>query len=287
MMPLAAMAIAGCLAVSANSDKVEARDFAPEFAGLAVLPPDTPLALAPLAGERRVFRVAELQRMALRLGIASKPETDICVERRTARLEASDALAAMRRVLPEARLEIIELSRLPVPEGGLEFPLSGLRQGQAGALWSGWVKYAGGRRFPVWARVRAVVTETVVVAVAALRARAAIPGSDLRVETREAFPENGAFAASIEEVAGRVARRAVGPGTPIRREWLDPPRLVERGDPVRVEARSGGARLELDAVAEAAGAAGQTIPVRNPISGSVFKARVEGKGIVSVGEENP
>jgi len=45
--------------------------------------------------------------------------------------------------------------------------------------------------------------------------------------------------------------------------------------------------LKLEAVAEAAGAAGQTIPVRNPGSGRVFKAKVEGKGMVSVERDNP
>ena len=51
----------------------------------------------------------------------------------------------------------------------------------------------------------------------------------------------------------------------------------------RLLARMGGARLELDAVAESAGSAGQTVRVRNPATGKVFEARVEGKGRVSAG----
>jgi flagella basal body P-ring formation protein FlgA len=287
MTQLAAFAMAACLAVSPKSDKVLAGDLAPAFPGLAPLPPETPLALAPLAGERRVFRAAELQRMALRLGVAPPAAGEICVERRTARLETPAAAAAMRKALPEARVEIVELSRMPAPEGVLEFPLSGLREGPAGvAFWSGEVRYAGARRFAVWAKARVTVTEALVVAVAALRAGAAIQESDLKLETREIFPSPGAFAGSIAEVAGHVARRAAAPGAPIRRQWLDPPRLVERGDPVRVESRAGGAVLELDAIAEASGAAGQIIPVRNPVSGRVFKATVEGKGMVSAGKDN-
>ena len=287
MTSLAAMALTACLAASPASDKVLARDLSPAFPALAALPPETPLALAPLAGERRIFRALELRRMALRLGIAAPPEGDICVERKTASLQSSAVIEAMRRALPEAQIAILELSRQPVPEGELEFPISGLRQEPAGAFWNGWVRYGGTHRFQVWARVRATVTQKVVVVVAALRAGEAIRESDLRLETHEAFPEPGAFAESIEEVAGRVARRAAAPGNPIRRLWLDPPRLVERGDSVRVEARAGGAMLKLEAVAQAGGAAGQTIPVRNPGSGAVFRAKVEGKGMVSVERGNP
>ena len=72
-------------------------------------------------------------------------------------------------------------------------------------------------------------------------------------------------------------------GVAIRRQWLDPPREIARGDPVLVVAQVGGARLELECVAEAAGSTGQSIPVRNPVSGKRFTALVEGKGRASVG----
>jgi flagella basal body P-ring formation protein FlgA len=283
MTPLAAFAITACLAVSPASDKVLARDLAPAFPALAALPPETALALAPLPGERRVFHAGELQRMALRLGVAAPEAGDVCVERKAAPLEIPAALAAMRKTLPEARIEIAELSRTPAPEGELSFPLTGLRQGPKDALWSGEVRYGGGRRFMVWARVRVSVTQTLVVAAASLRAGAAIAETDLKLETREVFPGRDAFAGAIAEVAGHVARRATAAGTPIDRRWLDPPRLVERGARVRVDARSGGAVLELDAIAEGDGAAGQIISVRNPISGNLFRAKVEGKDMVSVG----
>ena len=58
---------------------------------------------------------------------------------------------------------------------------------------------------------------------------------------------------------------------------------MKRGETVKVEVHSGNARLEFEAQTEASGVAGQTVPVVNPVSKKRFKARVEGKGRVSVG----
>ena len=283
-MPLAELLLAGCLAANAGSDWVLARDLAPGFPGLAAVNPETPLAPAPLAGVRRVFRVAELRRIALGLKVAAAPEQDVCIERKTAPLDPAKALEAMRRQLPQARIEIVEYSRQPVPEGDLEFPLSGLRGTSADGFWSGWVRYAGDRRFPVWAKVKASVSEVRVVAATALVPGRPIAAGELRLEAGEFFPQPGDMAASIEEVAGQVARVAVARGVAVRRQWLDPPREVARGDAVLVEAQVGGAHVELECVAEGPGSTGQSIPMPNPVSGKRFTARVEGKGRASVGK---
>lgn len=284
MMPLAELFLAGCLAASPGSDWVLARDLAPGFPGLAAVDPETPLAAAPLAGVRRVFRVAELRRLALGLKVEAAPEQDVCIERKTSPLDPATVLQALRRQLPQARIEIVEYSRQPVPQGELEFPLAGLRGTAADGFWSGWVRYAGARRFPVWAKVKALVPEARVVAATALVPGRPIAAGQLRLETGEYFPQPGAMAASIEEVAGQVSRVAVARGVAIRRQWLDPPREIARGDAVLVEAQVGGARVELECVAEGPGSAGQSIPVRNPVSGRRFTARVEGKGRASVGK---
>jgi flagella basal body P-ring formation protein FlgA len=284
MMPLAELILAGCLAVNPGSDWVVARDLTPGFPGLAAVNPETPLAPAPLAGAQRVFRVAELRRLALGLKVEASPEQDICVERKTSPLDPAKALEVLRRQLPQARIEIVEYSREPVPEGDLEFPLAGLRGTPADGFWSGWVRYAGGRRFPVWAKVKAVVSETRVVAAGALVPGRPIEAGQLRLETGEYFPQPGAMAASIEEVAGQVARVAVARGVAIRRQWLDPPREIARSDAVLVEAQVGRARVKVECVAEGPGSTGQFIPVRNPVSGKRFTARVEGKGRASVGK---
>ena len=287
MMPLLSLAVAGCLAIGAASDRIVVRDLAPSFPALAAVAPDTPLGWAPVAGARRIFRIAELRRIAARFGLDAGPEQDICVERKTMPLDPERMLECMRKQLPQARIEILDFSRQPAPEGDLEFLLAGLRPTAAGGFWSGTIRYAGGRRFAVWAQVRVTAAEPRVVAATELQPGRAIEAAQLRLETREVFPDGGTFASSLEEVAGRIPRRSVAAGTALRRQWLEAPRDVLRGDTVRVEAKVGAARIEGEGVAEASGSAGALIPVVNPVSRRRFLARVEGKGKVTVRKGTP
>ena len=281
MIALAAVAW-GCLAVSAGSDRILAGDLASAFPALENIAADTPIALAPAPGVQRVFHAAELRRLAARFNLPEAPTADICVERPAASLDPARLLAAMQKTLPQAKVEILEFSRQAAPAGEIEFPAGGLRTGLNGSLWAGYVRYAGNRRFAIWARVKASVAVERVVAVEDLRAGRAIAASQLKVETREEFPGAAPLACSIEAVVGKSPRLAVRAGTAIRADLLDQPKEVVRGETVEVEVRNGGARLDLEAQAEGSGALGETIPVRNPTSHKRFLARVEGKGRVSV-----
>jgi hypothetical protein len=64
--------------------------------------------------------------------------------------------------------------------------------------------------------------------------------------------------------------------------WVKVSGDVERGDKIAIEVSSGAARLTFDATAESSGRAGDSIMVRNPESGRLFRAKVEGKGRASV-----
>ncbi|MGD0773502.1 MAG: flagellar basal body P-ring formation chaperone FlgA [Candidatus Solibacter sp.] len=279
MIPLAAFALAGCLAVSAGSDRVLAGDLAAGFPEWTAVPPATPLALAPAPGVQRVFRVPELRRLAELWSLSPLPEREVCVTRPVAVLTAGPLLAAMQKELPAAHIELFDFSRQAAPEGALAFPVSGLRQGPAGGYWSGYVAYGGTRRFTLWARVKVTVDTARVVAAQDLKPGLALDAALVRLETREEVPAAG-FAISVEEVAGKVPRRAIAAGTPLRAEWLEPAKVVLRGQTVLAEAIRGGARLELECVAEASGAIGEIIPVQNPISKRRFQARVESQGRV-------
>ena len=285
MTPLVLFAMAGCLAVNPASDRILARDLVPAWPALESLPPDTEIGLAPVPGVPRVFGPLELRRVAARFHIAPVPQADICFARQTAPLDPAAMLSAMQRELPGARIEILDLSRAPAPEGTLDFPRSGLRPAPGGGFWSGSVRYAGNRRFVVWARVKVLEVSKRVVAREGLKAGTTLDPSLLIEETREVPPDTG-FAAAIDEVAGKALRRPVAAGEAIRAVWLEAPKLVVRGDTVQVQVQRGGARLELEGRAEASGSAGETIPVLNPLTHRRFRARVEGKGRVSVEEGN-
>jgi flagellar basal body P-ring formation protein FlgA len=161
------------------------------------------------------------------------------------------------------------------------FPASGLRQTPAGGYWSGYVAYAGKHRFALWARVKVKVVAVRVIAAQDLKAGLPLDATQLRVETREEVPAAG-LVSTVEEVAGKVSRRAIAAGVSLRTEWLEPAKVVMRGETVEVEAVHGGARLKLEGMAEASGAIGETIPIQNPASKQRFQARVESKGKVIV-----
>ena len=283
MTPLAAFALAGCLAVGPGADRITLGDFAPAFPGVQATLPETPVAYAPAPGVRRVFRLPELRSMAAHLKLAWVPQNEICFERPLAPLDDAQILDAMRRALPQARIEILNRSRFPVPQGEIEFPASGLRQTPAGGLWNGSIRYAANRRTQVWARVKMLSPSMRVVAAQDLPPEKPLSAAQLRLEEGSGLQAADAFPSSIDQVAGKVLRRSVRAGTPLRSQWLGGAKEVNRGDTVRVEVRSGGARLETEGRAAAAGALGETILVLNPATRKSFRARVEGKGRVSVG----
>jgi flagella basal body P-ring formation protein FlgA len=269
--------------VDPASDRILARDFAANWPALASLPPGTEIGLAPAPGVTRIFGPAELRRLATRFQVSAVPQAGICFERRLAPLDPATLLPAMRRALPGARIEILDYSHSPAPQGVIEFPLSGLNPAPGGGFWNGAVRYAGNRRYLIWARVELGLAAKRVVAREPLKAGDA-PDRNLLVETAiDEFPYAG-FAASIEEVTGKVLRRPVAAGEAIRTAWLEPPKLVLRGDTVQVQVQRGGARLKLEGLAEASGAVGETIPVLNPVSHRTFRARVAGRGLVSIEE---
>jgi len=290
MIPLAAFALAGCLAVSAGADRILAGDLAAAFPAFAAASPDAEIALAPAPGVVRIFRAPELQRLAARLRLPAAPDTEICVERPVAPPDPARLLAAMRKQLPEARIEILDYSRHPQPEGKIEFPLRGLETGAGGAFgygaggafWYGYVHYGANRRFTIWARVKALVAVTRVVACEDLRSGRPVLAGQASAQTREEAPAAGPFATSLDQVVGRWARVPIRAGSAIRLDQLEAPKEILQGETVKVEVRSGGVRMELEAQAQGSGAVGETIPVLNTASKRRFLARVEAKGRVSV-----
>jgi flagella basal body P-ring formation protein FlgA len=279
MIPIAAFALAACVAVGAQNDQVVAGDLAKEFRGWSAVPPDTPLGLAPAPGVQRVFRAPELRRLAERFGLVPAPDHEVCVTRPVSVSTAERVLAAMQGALPAAHIKLLDFSRQPAPEGDLVFPVSGLRQTSGGGYWTGYVTYGGKHHFMLWARVEVRMAAVRVIAVRDIKPGDALEATQFRIETRDEIPNTG-YAGAVEEVAGMVSRRAIAAGTALRKEWLEAAKVVMRGETVEVEAVQGGAHLKLEGIAEGSGAPGDIIPIQNPISKQRFMARVECKGRV-------
>jgi flagella basal body P-ring formation protein FlgA len=220
--------------------------------------------------------------LAARFNLAVEPALEVCLARPLLAPDPTSFLAAMRRELPGASIEIEDYGRQRIPAGDLAFPASGLRHASSEGLWIGYVRYAGNQRFTVWARVKVSIPVERVIAAVDLTPGRLIDAAELRVETRQQTSSAGAFPASIGEVAGKCPSIAIRAGAVIRAIDLRVPPDVLRGETVHVEVRDGGTLLSLEARAEASGLRGDTIPVSNPESHRRFRARIEGKGRVSV-----
>jgi flagella basal body P-ring formation protein FlgA len=268
--------------VNPHSDYITAGDLVVVNPGFGRVAAETQVALAPALGVRRILYAAESERIAARLKLTLRAPSDVCFERRLAPLDESAIRAAMQRALPDARIAVISYSHAPVPEGELEFPSTRLYQTPSGPLWKGFVRYGRNHQYSVWVKVDVQVTATRVVATSPLPPGVPVTPNQVRLETREEFPLEGDSAVSVDEIAGRIPRRAIAAGASLSRSWFEAPKEISQGDRIRVDVWSGGAHLEFEATAEASGAVGQNISVLNPDSKRRFQARVEGPGRVSV-----
>jgi flagella basal body P-ring formation protein FlgA len=151
--------------------------------------------------------------------------------------------------------------------------------------WRGHVEYAPELRYPVEVAVTISAPYKRVVATEPVRVGERITASKLRLETGVGAPERRDTAESIDEVAGRVARRLIPAGSAVERASLGELRVVARGDALELTVVSGHARLRLEGVAMQPGAAGALVAVRVPSTGRVVHARVDevGRATVDVG----
>ena len=106
---------------------------------------------APLAGARRVFRAPELARLAIRHGFAAPAGLEVCFERAAQRLTLEKLEPVLLAALGMDRVEIVDFSRYPVPQGTLEFPRAALA---SSGFWRGRVVYGENRSASVWAKIR-------------------------------------------------------------------------------------------------------------------------------------
>ena len=278
---LAALAAAAAQCLPVLGERIRAGDMAraaPAFAGIA---PELDLGSAAAAGARRTYGAAELARLARRYGLSVEAGLEACFVRPVETLTGERVAAALRAAMPAARIEVLDFSRQPIPPGELRFPLSAPpaeRAGGSAPLWRGVVSAPGRDDFPVWAKARIEVSGK-----RAIAAEALAPGRPIeRCQLREEPYEGPSGLPDLSQVVGRVPRRPIAAGAAIEAEWLDSPAEVVRGERVRVEIRSGRARLLLEGEAQSSGKRGDVVGVRNPANGTILRATVVDRGRVIV-----
>jgi len=243
-------------------------------------------------GAPRIFRGADLQRIAKNQGVDILDLPDVCFALQTFIPQPEDIRTAIRQTLADvagiatARIEISASSQHSAPFGKLIFPLTGMQQpsgSQAEILWRGYVHHTDGD-FPVWARVRIVANMTRVVPTANIPSGKPIQKNQVRLEGCEDSLLDEATARNLDEVVGYVPKSLLRAYLPIRKTQLARLPDVAKGALVDVEVFAGAARLLVKGKAESDGFKGSTILVRNLSSGKDFRARVAGKDQVIVGD---
>ena len=272
-----------CVAV--EGDRITAGDLARALPEFSSVPPGDQVGYSPIPGVKRYFYYPELHRLALQHNVELPTDAQACIERVMETLGPERVIDAMRKALddPQAHIEILELSRFPIPHGDLEFDRSNLPVGtDAPVVWRGIVRYTGGRKFGVWASVKLRVQGFHVVATENLPSGKPIQAAQVKLEPAEVYPVPMTAALTLDGVVGNTVRSPVRAGGVISPGMVDAPKEVERGDVVQVEVQSGAALLKLEATADSAGRHGDPIKVHTLVNGRSFSARVAGKDRVVV-----
>jgi flagella basal body P-ring formation protein FlgA len=267
-----------------NGDQILGEDLARALPAFAAIPRDVVVAYSPAPSARRILTYPELVRIGARYGVATLRNASACFEWKDQLLTEDAVRAAVRETLqaPQARVDVLAINNTKAPLGQLVFPLSGLSASAVidpatPVTWRGEVRYHGSHKFTVWARVRVSATMTRVVATELLLPGQTLAAKQVRIETYDDFPLRNDVARALEEVVGRVARRAIRTGLPVFRTDLMEPLQIQRGDTVQVTSIFGAAQIQMEASAESSGRQGDIISLKNPHSGKVFRARIEGK----------
>ena len=276
---------------SVEGDRIRAQDLAAALPEFSAVPPETLLGQAPLPGTQHILHSSELRALARRFGFDTSAP-DVCFEWPMQQLDRERALSAMQESLgvDGAKIEIADMFSDRVPPGRIDFPLTGLGKPSptgpsAPVLWRGDVVYGDNHRFAVWARVGITAACRRLVAAESLRSGKPIERSQIRETTISCFPVAAKESPAVADVAGMLPVHPIAAGGEIRSEFLVPPNDINSGESVRIEVRSGAARLSFSAKALTGGRSGEFISVRNPDSNRTFQARITGKGtaLVEVG----
>jgi flagella basal body P-ring formation protein FlgA len=276
-------AAAGANCLTVEHDRIAAGDLALAEPGMRSVKPDIIFGYAPQPGAVRQISGEELRRFAAAHGVVLANAADLCVEHPVRALDPMELLRAMKDTIgSEARIDIVDFSRVGVPRGRLVFARGGLtlpvEPTPDPLLWRGQVEYGQGRRTLVWARVRITETRTELVATRDLRPGEIVARGDIRLETGEVGLSRRSSLSSFDTAEGMIVRRSIPAGTPLRAEWLQPPEVVRRGDQVPVTVVSASAVLRLHARAESGARAGQRVMLTNLENGKRFEALVDRRG---------
>jgi len=206
---------------------------------------------------------------------------------------ASSARSAIREQFREqAGIAGVEVFvgdvRLTEP-AGLRGPVEVMRIASGGAIRSGrglpisvYVRDAGGETREVRGSVDVSVQAPVVVSARNVPAGAIVSRQDISVRMREYTSGSDSVLHTVEEALGKRARWQLTGGVPIRREYMEDPAALRRGDAVTIVAESGPVRITGKGISLQAAGIGDTVLVKNTASGKEMAGRLHEGRVVRV-----
>jgi flagella basal body P-ring formation protein FlgA len=107
----------------------------------------------------------------------------------------------------------------------------------------------------------------VVVAARNIAPGAVLGPEDLAVRQKDISAAGEATLRGLSDAIGKRTRWQLSGGVPVRREYLEDPEALKRGDTVLIEAETGAVRITGKGVALQSGRVGETVTVRSQLSG--------------------
>ena len=279
--------------VQIEGDRILAKHAAELEPVFKTVSPEAVLSFGPSVGSKRIVSNRELERWAARFGLTLPIKTqndEMCFERAAHPLSRGEVEAAIRRSLPageDIRIELVEISKFPVPAGILEFPLSGAvpppkSRPDDPFLWHGQLRGGAGGTYSCWARVRLISTRQAVRMKVDLSQGKSLAAGELEAFSAPACPLLPVRDERIQDYAGLMLKRGLRAGTVLTHAMVVSPPDIARGNLVLVRVIAGATHLTLEAQAESDGYAGRRILLTNIASKRRFEGTVQADGTVLV-----
>lgn len=144
------------------------------------------------------------------------------------------------------------------------------------------VRCRGSQPWKIYVPVRLAVFQPVVVAKRALPRDSLLTGDDISLAETDIGRLDYGFLSSPADAIGHRLRRPLAAGDVLTPANLETPALIQRGQRVTLEARSGGLTVRMAGVAKTEGIRGQIIEVENLGSGRDVQAIVRSAKSVEV-----
>ena len=140
----------------------------------------------------------------------------------------------------------------------------------------------GDEKRSAWVWGRAAVICRKLVATRTIKRLQVIGDGDVTTEEVERTTANADALESAGDAVGMAATRQINAGAPIRPDYVTPPAVIRRGEPVRMIARSPGLMVTAMGVAKEDGIRGGMVKVQNTSSGKVLTGSVVSEGLVEI-----